>query len=99
MDLADFFSEANMSALARKQEREIWGKRSTLPEDEMRIAFNLKLNHAEKMEKLMALRNAKATRRAARRAAQTAQKAPKTFEQRIDASDAIQARGMGITLD
>jgi ABC-type thiamine transport system substrate-binding protein len=98
MDLADFFSESNMSALARKQEREIWGNRTTLPEDESRIAFNFKLTHAEKMEKLTALRTAKATRRAAGRAARIAQAAPKTFEQRLNASDVIQARGMGFTL-
>jgi len=95
MDIADFFSESGMSALARKREREIWGRRSTLPEDEMRIACNFDLTHSEKMEKLTALRNAKATRRAAR----IASTASRTFEQWIDNSDAIRAQGFGVLLD
>jgi hypothetical protein len=98
MDLLDFFSEGNMSALARKQEREIFGRRRTLPEDEMRIAFNSDLPHEEKMKKLNAIRQAKALKRAASKAARTAGANPQTFEQRISDSDALRARGMGIRL-
>jgi hypothetical protein len=55
--------------MARTQEQEIFGNRTSLPKDEFEIAFNFKLTHEQKMEKLTALRSEKAARRGARKAA------------------------------
>lgn len=61
----------NSEALAEQHTREIFGNRQNLPADESAIAWNSKLTHEQKMEKLTALRNEKALRRAARKAART----------------------------
>jgi hypothetical protein len=86
-------------ALARKETRELFGNRRNLPADESAIVFNVKLSHAEKMERLRAIRQAKTERRGARRLARTAPAAPQTFEQRVSAGDVIRARGWGIRLN
>lgn len=61
----------NSVALAERHTQEIFGNRQSLPADESAIAWNSKLTHEQKMEKLTALRNEKAVRRAARKAART----------------------------
>ena len=89
---------AACDALARKQTREIFGTRRNLPADESTIAFDFRLTHAEKMEQLTVLRQAKAEKRAARTAGRIAATAPQSFEDRISHVDAIHARGMSISL-
>ncbi len=86
-------------ALDRKRERELFGNRRNLPADESEIVWNDDLTHAEKMERLTAIRQAKAEKPAARKAIGTATAAPHTFEQCVSDADVIRARGMGIKLD
>jgi hypothetical protein len=67
MELVDLLK--NSEALAQQHTREILGNRQNLPADESAIAWNSKLTHEEKVEKLTALRSEKVLRRAARKAA------------------------------
>jgi hypothetical protein len=82
------------------REREIFGRRSTMPLDELRIFCNSTLSLNDKVERLTALRQSKTTRRAtARRAARSPQLTANTFQDRISAADQIRARGLGIRLE
>jgi hypothetical protein len=58
-----------------------------------------KLSDEDRFERLTALRQKKAGKRAARIAAWIAESAPKPFEQSFSEADAIRARGLGIRLD
>ena len=67
-------------------------------EQDTSMRRNSKLSHEERIERPSAVRRAKAAKRAARKADRIALTVLRTFEQWIDGSDAIRARGMGIRL-
>jgi hypothetical protein len=58
-----------------------------------------KLRDEDRLERLTALRQEKAGKRAARIAAWIAQSAPKPFEPYFSEADVLRARGLGIRLD
>jgi hypothetical protein len=99
--LDDMFSRTAKDAWEEsgRQERLIFGNRKTLPADEMEIAFSFHIPFEQRLEKLTALRKAKAARRTARRGAKAIRVGSQTFQQRIDATDSLRARGMGVKID
>lgn len=57
-----------------------------LPEDELRIVFNFRLSHEEKLARLQALRASKRVK-------------PKSFSKRLTRAGRIHARALGVLLD
>lgn len=58
-----------------------------------------RLSDEDRLERLMALRQEKAGKRASRIAAWIAESAPKPFEPYFSEADVLRARGLGIRLD
>jgi hypothetical protein len=67
---------------------------------ELKIMDPRNLSDEDRLEKLMALRQERATKRAARKAAWIAKSTlPKFFEQYFSEADVLRARGLGVRLD
>jgi hypothetical protein len=73
-------------ALAESQTQEIFGDRHELRQDEFEIAFDGKLTHEERVEKLKTLRVSQPAN-------------PRSFTKRLTKAGRLHAQGLGIKLD